>query len=324
MYKKLIITAIVLFFAATAHADIWTSCQGRWDLANLSFTDLSGNGNTLTAYNTPTAAAGFSAGTNASTSFDCSSGEYLMKSDNASLSFTGNFTISCWIYVTWGSKYNMIVNKLLNSGQYSYCLYVDDSNKLALNVSANGTSYQTAVSSSTIAANTWTHVACVYDGEYVRLYINGVQNGTPLAKTDGIKDGTDAFTVGYHSTPNFGMNGRIDDLAVWSRALSADEVFQMKYAYLDNFVEKPKIQGALKDSSGAAIDCSTYNVRMNVYQLNNTASAPIFSLLNTAADGTFSIYVPTTNPYLITYEYGSVYTPLGQTNIAGAEIMVGE
>jgi uncharacterized repeat protein (TIGR01451 family) len=86
------------------------------------------------------------------------------------------------------------------------------------------------VSTSTFPAGQWYHVAATYDGSDFKLYVNGALEGTmPLAKTIVYDPaipwtiGSTAShirTVGYPRT----FNGVIDEVEIFNRALTAQEV----------------------------------------------------------------------------------------------------
>lgn len=84
------------------------------------------------------------------------------------------------------------------------------------------------------------------------------------------------------------------------------------------------LSGTLHDREGNVINCSTYNVRINVYPTGNTATAPIETRLITATNGEWLI--STSNlavgtKYVVTFEFIGTYTPLGDVDIAGADVM---
>jgi hypothetical protein len=62
-------------------------------------------------------------------------------------------------------------------------------------------------------------VTGVYDGSYVRLYVNGSQEGTPIARTGNTY--TNSSSILYIGN---GWNGLIDDVMVYNRALSQAEI----------------------------------------------------------------------------------------------------
>jgi|GEM_PF-3050091 len=82
------------------------------------------------------------------------------------------------------------------------------------------------------------------------------------------------------------------------------------------------IGGVIKDSSGSVIDCSTYNVRVNAYPIANIYGPSIATALVTDPAGAWSIgTLVAGTKYLVTFEYEGAYTPLNQTDIAGAEFL---
>lgn len=87
-------------------------------------------------------------------------------------------------------------------------------------------------------------------------------------------------------------------------------------------VTSPQLSGVIKDRQGNAIDCGTYNVRLNVYPVNNTSSAPTATQLVTAANGAWTVTgLVSMTKYLVTFEYEGIYTPLGDQDIADAAFM---
>ena len=105
---------------------------------------------------------------------------------------------------------------------------------------------------------TWTHVAGTYDGQYARLYVNGVQvdisqqASGPIRDTNGplrLGKGDDAGAVGAES-----WNGEIDEVRLWPFARSAGEIastMNTELASLPGRVSTWNLNGSPTDSSGA-------------------------------------------------------------------------
>lgn len=68
----------------------------------------------------------------------------------------------------------------------------------------------------------WYHFAMVYDGSTVQLYVNGAATGMPTDKTGDIGDVTTTFQIGGP-----GWEGNIDDVRVYDRALTTEEVLKL-------------------------------------------------------------------------------------------------
>jgi hypothetical protein len=74
-----------------------------------------------------------------------------------------------------------------------------------------------------LAVNTWTHLASTFDGATVRLYVNGVEvasqaQTTPLASTTG------TLQLGGDAYPGEFFAGRIDEVRIYNRALTAAQI----------------------------------------------------------------------------------------------------
>lgn len=71
----------------------------------------------------------------------------------------------------------------------------------------------------------WQHFALTYDGSYMRLYMNGSQvDSLPASGTLG-NAGTDLM-VGFidFQAFTFGMTGKIDEVGVWNRKITQEEI----------------------------------------------------------------------------------------------------
>ncbi len=80
----------------------------------------------------------------------------------------------------------------------------------------------------TIVPEVWQHVAWVYDGSSVKLYINGQLNGSTPASGQITEAGI-PFTIGRSilGSLNFYFGGRADEVTVWSKALTQEEIMDM-------------------------------------------------------------------------------------------------
>lgn len=136
-------------------------------------------------------------------------GDYLTIPNNTSMILAGaNFTLEAWIYPSgnYSNYRTMISKRVLGSSTTSYQFYLrQTSGYLSF---FNGTEY---VSSSTPTANTWSHVAAVYDGTNINLYINGVR---VLQTAVTITDIDANIYVGSFPSYNEAFDGYIDGVRV--------------------------------------------------------------------------------------------------------------
>jgi hypothetical protein len=89
-------------------------------------------------------------------------------------------------------------------------------------------------SNSLLDINKWYHVVLTYDGSYIKLYINGVLD-KQVAQSGTIKTTTNPFLIGStYTTTGAKFNGIIDEVMIFNRALSDDEIKQLYYNGLTN------------------------------------------------------------------------------------------
>lgn len=87
-----------------------------------------------------------------------------------------------------------------------------------------------------IPERTWTHVASTYDGATLRIYINGVLDRSAVVSGTTCAN-TDPLAIGAKIKPSAGIaeayfDGRIDDVRIYRRALSAAEIKRIRDAAL--------------------------------------------------------------------------------------------
>lgn len=90
----------------------------------------------------------------------------------------------------------------------------------------SGTNYDRATDTLNLPTNAWVHVAGSYDGSMIRLFRDGVEVASKAFS--GILNTNDRpFTIGLTASGGDGpdyWNGMIDDVSVYSRALSSNEI----------------------------------------------------------------------------------------------------
>ena len=80
-----------------------------------------------------------------------------------------------------------------------------------------------ATSYGTLASNTWQHLAVTIDNGSIDVYIDGVWNtgGSQNANSNAY-NWNNAIGIGGRSNGTWGINGRIDDVALWPYALEPE------------------------------------------------------------------------------------------------------
>ncbi len=148
----------------------------------------------------------------------------------AAAEVTGDFTLATWVKLDAGTAghYHGIGGKLLQSGgnYFGFGLVRHTGNAFRLWV-GDGTDdlAKSAVSSDTPYIDSeWHHVVGVRAGRTNRLYIDGVQQ--TATSVTGFVPSTDFFHLGrqYSHLDDRYLRGAMDDVRVYDRALSAEEI----------------------------------------------------------------------------------------------------
>ncbi|MDP2175051.1 MAG: LamG-like jellyroll fold domain-containing protein [Bacteroidota bacterium] len=126
--------------------------------------------------------------------------------------------------------------------------------------------------------NTWCHVVCVRNSNYVLLYVNGVLSdsiGSSTNKSPYYGSTSKAF-IGIRNNLSSPFNGWIDDIAIYDRPLSKTEVLKL-YNYQPNTsISNLFIQEKLKLFPNPS---TNYNFKINSSLINLSKSN--FKIYNT-------------------------------------------
>ena len=142
-------------------------------------------------------------------------------------------TISSWVYV----------NQLPPSGHYYvpisssniYRTMISNGGTLTFTVATVNNGWyagagNTVDTSSPITVGLWYYIVSTYDGSYLRIYVNGILGATSSPSISGNILSSAVFRLGYNDnypTNLDYLNGFLDDVRIYNRALSAAEVAQL-------------------------------------------------------------------------------------------------
>lgn len=148
---------------------------------------------------------------------------------NASSLITGSpqMSIACWVYPRNPAPsfpdFDGIIGFRDNLFADFYLLQYSANSVEARFTNSAGVQFN--IVSSGLQLNTWQHYAMTYDGSYLRVYHNGlITDSVPASGT--INTGTESFLIGnlIYQTTNYYLDGKVDEVGLWNRSLSSEEV----------------------------------------------------------------------------------------------------
>ena len=136
-------------------------------------------------------------------------GDYINVNSQADFEFgTGDFALEGWIYRTVGSTYQVVFDMRTTATDIAVAIGIDNVNRLYVYV--NGAIVIQGTTA--VTASVFEHVALSRSGTSLKLFLNGVQEGTTYTDTNNyaarpVKIGTDYAGL-------FGFTGNIDDVRI--------------------------------------------------------------------------------------------------------------
>jgi hypothetical protein len=142
--------------------------------------------------------------------------------DHPDFHFTNQMTVAAWV-----RPYHLIHHNILNKSYAldSYSLSVLNGKfKFTVNFPNGQWGYGEWVEAPAFL-DQWTHVAGVYNGQKLLLFVNGILAASKLV-TGTLQDSNRPIVIGNHP-PWEAYEGTIDDIRMYNRPLSKEEVFQL-------------------------------------------------------------------------------------------------
>ncbi|MCP4710838.1 MAG: LamG domain-containing protein, partial [Planctomycetes bacterium] len=180
--------------------------------------------------------------------------DYVAVPNSSSLDIgTNNLTLEAWVKLM--KRPDQITGTfaaIYDSTADSYVIYEDKANnELRFKITdADGTAERPGIPGTRILTGTWHHIAGVYDGDAgtAKIYLDGtlIDTHTNVNLTGLVKSGQVA-SLGSQAGISYFFNGSIDEVRIYNRALTTDEI------------KEQFCIGANKLYNSGAINQSTYD-----------------------------------------------------------------
>ncbi len=333
--KQILITLLLLALTNKGLSQSIPNCVAHWPLDG-NANDISGNAFNGTAVGSPSFVQDRFGNANAAA---------LLNGNNQGFRFgdildtifakapTTRFTISGWAKTSSISSIagdNMLVSKCVGGvGSYQFYL-VHDNDSFVKGLVAFGaqTNFLEYKSSVIVNSNNWFHFALIFDGtiatgsQRISLHVNGLPTvisrnsgvlGTTTSNTDReVAIGCSHSGVAPSFTPVNAYSGAIDDIRIFNRVLTTQEIAELYNYQPFRFTYYSKPSGALNDLStwgtntdGSGTAPGSFNDSFNLFVVANNITPAISGNWNVTGNGseirfgtgsnTFNLIIPASN-----------------------------
>ena len=233
--------------------------------------------------------------------------------DSNSLDLTTGMTLEAWVRPNSVVNYRTLILKE-RPGELVYGVYSStDTGRPSANATIAGSSRE-LVGTSAIPVAAWTHLAVTYDGATLRLFVNGTQ-ASQLAAAGAMPTSTSPLRIGGNAVWAEWFNGLIDEVRIYSRALSAGEIQTDMNRSVTPDTTRPTVLARTPTPGAAGLPVSTSaTARFSEAMNPATITSSTFELRDPAnvAIPTNVTYNAATTTATVTpqaaLEYGTTYT----------------
>jgi len=256
--------------------------------------DESGNGNNGTVYGATLTTDRFG-NANSAYSFD-GNNDYIDCGNGSTINISGSFSISSWCY--YSSGYSILGKEGGNGSNNGYYLWINPVDK-KVHFGFNKDQSE-IISLSQIEINKWVHIVGTWDSSSKRIsiYINSILDNVNILSGNPLPHSNPLY-LGYTSAPwatEFSFIGKIDDIRIYNRAISASEIQEIYYGqtcYEQGFVAGVATCKANPASCGINVnggDAVTLTSDLKMHLPNIEYNVPFIGIMSMWAD---LVYDPT-------------------------------
>ena len=166
--------------------------------------------------------------------FDGASDWLLVSDDISTMKLPAReITLEAWIYpghfIEWGGYLSCFQDNGSFEKGWTLGTYNQFSFAVSNETPDDGDGTLTYLTAGAFDIENWYHLVGVYDGEKMEIYVNGESKNTNTSHSGDISYPDHAFlTIGIYKDDNehFPHKGRLDEVRLYEKALSKDEVLQ--------------------------------------------------------------------------------------------------
>ncbi len=147
------------------------------------------------------------------------SNQYLEVPDGGTSLYSADYTIEAWVKLDTVRASTLIFRTDAAAAGHSNALYIDGSGRFVHYT--YDTAGHTVTGTTTVEADRWYHVAGTVSANTMRLYVNGIEEGTAVSGLGALWNGGDRYLAAY-GTGTLGadyLDGQLDEVRIWNTGL---------------------------------------------------------------------------------------------------------
>jgi hypothetical protein len=190
--------------------------------------DSSGNGNDGTLTNGPLWSSTVNATTTYSNIYSLDfdgTNDYVDAGSSVDDSLDTEYSLSAWIYATdLSNEPQVLLNRI--AAPVLFHMSVSPAGSGAFVIRNNSSLLVDAVTpDSSVTTNNWHHLVGVRNGNDLSIYLDGVHHETDTGSLgSGISHDSTTYIGRYSANENYNFTGKIDEVRIYNKALTASEV----------------------------------------------------------------------------------------------------
>ena len=242
MKKRMLIALVVVLALAATASVVWANMGGLvsyWpfdeEVGTTAYDAVNDNDGTLTNMSPPDCWVSGKFGN--ALSFD-GANDYVNCGAAVDDTIATGVTLQAWIEPAGKQRGGIISNDLTYGSMKGYDFFLWDHDTygrlyIDFGSGALGRAWWTIPGADWYGQ--WHHVAATWDGSTVKLYVDGSEVATALLSGNYSDPGKDTLIGGiyYGALPYCPFEGLIDEVGIWNRALSADEIAALASVDID-------------------------------------------------------------------------------------------
>lgn len=142
---------------------------------------------------------------------------------------SAGLTLAAWVNPFSAGEYQRIISKATDAADHAHYWMLSETpvegrRRLRFRLKTGSTTTTLIAASGDLPVGTWYHAAATYDGATMRVYLNGVEVGRTSKSGTIATDAIVPVNIGRNPDGSYPLNGLVDDVRIYDRALSAAEI----------------------------------------------------------------------------------------------------